>query len=159
LVLGDKANPPHVRGEIVAYVDPAGGLKTIGPAAQVEEFVLVGGRRFVLGRLDVHTPHPGAPFPQVFHEVMTDEAPGACHHNPCHDDPPSPDLAHAGNTASACRTGTSRASCGPGAPAALTGSGRAEGTTRNASSGHAPGIVETESSVLSAIWSTSSAIA
>ena len=74
LVALDEADPAHVGREVVDVLDPVGRLEAIGPPAQIEQLELLSGRRLVLGKFDVDTPHPVPLADEVLRQVVPDEA-------------------------------------------------------------------------------------
>ena len=74
--LRDKAHPPHVGSESIDVFHALNGLLAGLPAAEVEQFKLVGGGGGELRLLDIHAADPVALLLQISDEVVADEAAG-----------------------------------------------------------------------------------
>ena len=82
VVAGDEAHAAHVGCQRIDLVDPACGLETVGPSAQVDDLELVGIGLGILGKLDVRAAYPVAVPLEQRHQVVPDESSGPRDENP-----------------------------------------------------------------------------
>ena len=70
----DVADAAHVGSEIVDLSHVTGGLQSIVPEAEIEEFEFIGRAGLEFRLFDVDTANPVAVCLELFHQMMTNEA-------------------------------------------------------------------------------------
>ena len=73
LVVLDKTDAAHIRGEAINLVHTCGGLQAIVGFRKVEQQKLIRGAGLVFRFLDVHAAHKVAAINQILRQMMTDK--------------------------------------------------------------------------------------
>src|SRR5439155_22503801 len=75
----NKANPSHVGGKVVDFINTARGNQAILETAQIQNFEFLRGRGPILGFLDIDASNPVPPLHKPADQMVSNETSGASH--------------------------------------------------------------------------------